>query len=463
MWALSCKNAAGNSALEITLKGMDSEVFAVNSPDCGNENGVWFWVGKFTPEQIELIKKAAHVVQAVEPDIPVRSDFRTSSTGENSNPSQFQKDLRADPLVEEFSLQKRANIGDRTVSVSKGVNPSLNFLSTAPGKPASNTYASFRPTYSKMKVFLLEFGIIEFHPEVVSILTAVRDTRYRYPAQLRDSMPEDNFEGTCMASMIGSKKNGAAKGMYASRSKRLTFVRISNQIWSFIAGIAEVYYALESDARTALGYNLVIIPVGINLRNIRKELTPEVSLSRIQNMITRMINLWQVVFVVAAGTEENTESSGGTRVVETYPALWGALLPIVVVGAVDIFTGDDPPWSYDGPALTVRGPAQGYCLDQNPVGTTVASAYVGGLVAYFLSLPDVGAYLRGQGSVPTAMIQYLRRLAYSRSPSNPGALAVWNGVDASKAMTKYSFWIGDPNQDVEVPKSAKPPPKPPTP
>lgn len=240
-------------------------------------------------------------------------------------------------------------------------------------------------------------------------------------------------------------------------------MRISNQIWSFIAGIAEVYYALESDARTALGYNLVIIPVGINLRNIRKELTPEVSLSRIQNMITRMINLWQVVFVVAAGTEENTESSGGTRVVETYPALWGALLPIVVVGAVDIFTGDDPPWSYDGPALTVRGPAQGYCLDQNPVGTTVASAYVGGLVAYFLSLPDVGAYLRGQGSVPTAMIQYLRRLAHSRSPSNPGALAVWNGVDASKAMTKYSFWIGDPNQDVEVPKSAKPPPKPPTP
>lgn len=331
------------------MKGMDSEVFAVHSPDCRNENGVWFWVGKFTPEQIESIRKAADVVQTVEPDISVISDFLTESKGVNLNPAQFQKDLKTDPLVQEFPLQKRAyGYGDsRTIWVKRGINPSLNFLSTAPGKQASNTYASSRPSYSGVGFFLLEFGIIESHPEVVSILTAVRDTRYRYSPQLRGSSLEDNFEGTCMASMIGSKKNGAAKGMYISRSKRLTFMRISNQIWSFIAGIAEAYSALKSDARTALGFNLVIILVGINLKNIRKELTPEVSLSRIQDMITRMINLWEVVFVVAAGTEENTENAGGTRVVETYPALWGARLPIVVVGAVDIFTGEDPPWSYD--------------------------------------------------------------------------------------------------------------------
>lgn len=463
MWALNCKNVVENLALEVTLKGMDSKVFAVNSPDCPNENGVWFWVGKFSPEQIESIKKAAHVVQTVEPDIPVRSDFRTGSTGETLDPAQFQKDSAADPMVEEFSLQKRVNTGDRVISVTKGASPSLNFLSTPPGKQASNTYASFRPTYSKIKIFLLEFGVIDSHPELAGILTAVRDTRYRYPPQLQSSTPEDNFEGTCMASMIGSKKNGAAKGLNASRSSRLTFVKISNQIWSFIAGIAEVYDALESDRRLALGYNLVIIPVGINLRNIRKELTPEVSLSRIRDLIARMINLLQVVFVAAVGTEENTESSGETKMVETYPALWGAQLPIVVVGAVDIFTGEDPPWSYDGPALSVRGPAQGYCLSQTPVGTSVASAYVGGLVAYFLSLPDVGAYLRSQNSVPTAMIEYLRRLSYSRSPSKPEALAVWNGVDASKAMIKYSYWIGDPTQDVEIPKSAKPPPTPPNP
>lgn len=450
--------------MEVTLKGMDSEAFAGKSPDCLNdENGVWFWVGKFTPEQIETINKAAQAVKTVEPDIPVISDFQTGSTGDSLDPAQFQKDITAVPLVEDFSLQRRSTTSKRIVSVARGVNPSLNFLSTAPVKQASNTYASFRPSYSYMKIFLLEFGIIESHPEIAGLLIAVKNTRYMYPPQLRDSPPEDNFQGTCIVSMIGSKRNGAAKGLNSSYSRRLTFVRISNHIWSFLAGIAEVYHALQFDRSTVSGYNVVIIPVGINLKNIRKELTPEESLSRIQDMITRMINTWQVVFVVAVGTGENAKTSGRTKVVETYPALWAAQLPIVVVGAVDIFTGVDSPWSYDGPALTVRGPAQGFCLGEKPVGTIIASAYVGGLVAYFLSLPDVGAYLRGQDSVPSAMVEYLRRLAYSRSPSNTGALAVWNGLDASKALVRYSFWIGDPTRDVEKPKTANPPPTPPTP
>lgn len=149
-------------------------------------------------------------------------------------------------------------------------------------------------------------------------------------------------------------------------------------------------------------------------------------------------------------TEENPETNQAPQVLNSYPALWADRLPIVVVGAVDVFTGENPSWSYDGPQLTICGLAQGYCLGENPVGTNVASAYVGGLVAYFLSFPDVGAHLRGQDSVPIAMIEYLRWLAYSRSPSDTSALAVWNGLDASKAKQSYSFWIGDPAQDVEI-------------
>lgn len=161
---------------------MDSGVFAIQSPDCSNdENGVWFWVGKFTPEQIETINKAAQAVKTVEPDIPVISDFWTGSTGDSLDPAQFQKDLTAVPLVEDFSLQRRSTTGERIVSVTRGVNPSLNFLSTAPGKQASTTYTSFRPSYSYMKIFLLEFGIIESHPEIAGLLIAVKETRYMYP------------------------------------------------------------------------------------------------------------------------------------------------------------------------------------------------------------------------------------------------------------------------------------------
>lgn len=463
MWALNCKNAAENSALEATLKSMDNEVFAVKSPDCPDQNGVWFWVGKFTPEQIDSIKKAAHVVKTVESNIPVGSDFRTDSIEDSLDPTQFQKDLTAVPLVEEFPLQRRGRAGERAVSVAKGMNPSLNFLSTAPGKQPSNTYTSFKPTYNYMKIFLFEYGVIEYHPEIAGMIATVKEPRYMHPSRIPDSTPEENFQGTCMVSMIGSKRDGAAKGLHRSRNRRLTFVKINDQIWSLLAGIAEVYRTLQSDKYTTSGYNVVIMPVGISMKNVRKDSTPGVSLSRIQDMIIRMIGNWQVVFVVAVGSEGNTKTSGGTQVLETYPALWATRLPIIVVGAVDINTGENPPWSYDGPELTVRGPAQGFCLSKKPVGTSVASAYVGGLVAYFLSLPDVGAYLRGQGNVPRAMIEYLRRLSYSRSPSNMRALAVWNGLDSSNLMAKYSYWIGDPLQDIEIPRTAKPPATPPTP
>lgn len=442
---------------------MDNEVFAVKSPDCPDENGVWFWVGKFTPEQIDSIKKAAHVVKTVESNIPVVSDFRTDPTEDSLDTAQFQKDLTAVPLVEEFSLQRRDRAGERAVSVARGMNPSLNFLSTAPGKQPSNTYTAFKPSYNYMKIFLFEYGVIEYHPEIAGIIAAVRETRYMHPSFIRESTPKENFEGTCMLSMLGSKRNGAAKGLHRIRTRRLTFVKIYNQLWSFLAGIGEVYRTLQSDKYTTSGYIVVVMPVGIYMKNFNKVLTPEVSLSRIRDMIIQMIDNWQVIFVVAAGSEENTVTSGGTLTLETYPALWATQLPIIVVGAVDIFNGENPPWSYDGPELTVRGPAQGYCLGTKPAGTSVASAYVGGLVAYFLSLPDVGAYLRGQGNVPRAMIEYIRRLSYSRSPSNARALAVWNGLDSSNAMAKYSYWIGDPLKDIEVPRNDKPTAAPPTP
>lgn len=36
--------------------------------------------------------------------------------------------------------------------------------------------------------------------------------------------------------------------------------------------------------------------------------------------------------------------------------------------------------------------------------------------------------------MPIAVIEYLRRLAYSHSPSNTAAPAVWNGLDASQPI-----------------------------
>lgn len=454
---MNCDNAGENSAMEVTLKAMDSQAFAVTSPDCESQKGVWFWVGKFTPEQIESIEEAVHVVKAVEPDLLVKSDFRLASTGSSHDPSQFQKDLTTVPTEEEFSLQRRASPGERTVSVRRSANPALAFLSTGPGKQPSNTYTSFTPSYGSVKIIVIELGVTETHPEIAGFIRYVVDTRAGYPhlhyddERLPETQAEDDFRGTCIASMIGSSKNGVAKLMYHSTTRRLTVVKIDNHIWSFLAGLKDVYAELNAfNTKMAIGYNVVVIPVGIPLDSVRTSRRPRAALTWIRDMLHRMMVRWQVVIVVAAGTEDQPDTSQTPRLLNSYPALLADDLLIIVVSAVDIFTGDNSLWSYYGSRWTISGPAQGYCLGENPVGTSVASAYVGGLIAYFLSLPDVGAHLRERRFVPTMLLEYLTRMSYSRSPSDESAIAVWNGLDASDAKKTYSFWIGDPAQDVEI-------------
>lgn len=465
VWALNCDNTAQNTAFEVTLKAIDSGVFALESPFCTTENGLWFWVGSFTPEQIELIKKETHVVKAVERDIRLTSDFGTKSTRANLNPEQFQKELTVAPSVEGFTIDKREEVSTgRTIKIQKNANPSLSFLSTPREKRPSGMYAYFQPTYTGTQVFLIEVDIHEYHPEITG-LVKVMDARklwYNQVASSPDapgiSTQENALRGTCLASIIGSYKNGVAKGLEG----RLIFVKIYNHVWSFLAGLSAIYTRLRADRYTRIGYIVIVIPLGWSQASENWEY-PDVALSEGEELIARLIDKFQVVFVASASAGSK-EDDARRKDVKSYPAFWAERYPIVVVGGVDVFTGENSPWIYDVP-ITVTGPAIGYCVNQEPGGTGIATAYIGGLAAYFLSLPDVGARLRGQRSVPVAMIEYLRRLSHTRSlsPSQLEAFAAWNGLDASIPKKSFSFWIGDPSQDREIPQTPKKSPAPPNP
>lgn len=435
------------------LKTMDSGVFALESPFCTTENGLWFWVGSFTTEQIKLIERETHVVKAVERDIRLTSDFQTKSAGGNRSPDQFQKDLTDAPSVEGFSLDKREEVSiGRAIKIQKNANPSLSFLSTPREKRPSGMYAYFQPTYTGAQVFLIEVDIHEYHPEIIGLVNVVdaRKSWYNKVASSPDtggiSTQGDALRGTCLASIIGSYKNGVAKGLEG----RLRFVKIYNHIWSFLAGLSAVYTRLRADRYSRIGHIVIVIPLGWSQVSENWEY-PDVALAEGEELIAQLIDKFQVVFVVSAsaGTLENDAKR---KDLKSYPAFWAERYPIVVVGGVDVFTGENTPWIYAVP-LTVTGPAMGYCVNHEPGGTGIATAYIGGLAVYFLSLPDVGALLRGQSSVPVAMIEYLRRLSYTRSLSlsHTEAFAAWNGLDASIPKKKYSSWIGDPSQDREIP------------
>lgn len=68
------------------------------------------WVGSFTPEQIELIKKKTYIVKAVKCDIWLISNFQKKSTKKNLNSEEFQKNLILISSVEGFTIDKREEV-----------------------------------------------------------------------------------------------------------------------------------------------------------------------------------------------------------------------------------------------------------------------------------------------------------------------------------------------------------------
>lgn len=107
--------------------------------------------------------------------------------------------------------------------------------------------------------------------------------------------------------------------------------------------------------------------------------------------------------------------------------------------------GQRYPWSLGGPLLAVSAPGKGECLGGTASGTAIATLYAAGLIAYLLSLRDVGEYLRagmGDGVVPESVKQHLRKTAFSRFEGSwPVFLeeqyTIWNGLDSETAN-----WMG---------------------
>lgn len=109
----------------------------------------------------------------------------------------------------------------------------------------------------------------------------------------------------------------------------------------------------------------------------------------------------------------------------------------------------------------VHAPANGLCdrsisipNDNNPVkmghSGILSTAVVSGLVAYFLSLPDLANnnFRKGGVNTPAVVIEYLQQMSYPRGggEGDVGAApaAVWNGLDAEDGRKFYQDWYGTP-------------------
>lgn len=417
VWPVLCELTAEMIAIEELLKSMDSNLWASKLHRCSaSGSGIFFWAGAFSNDQIDLIRSKISVIAAVEPNVPLQQALSTVIKDE----------------------------GDRA-------RPSLNFISTAPGKQDSGTYAYFSETRPRtpVTVYVIDAGFGTLGPEFMYTKNSwlyAEDTQ-KIPE------PDPTGHGTCMISALLGDRYGVAK-----RVPMLVLAKIVLDFSSILDILRKIitHIAAWQDANQKLGGYAVIHLSTLSVP------VDELSDYKLREVFTELVRDYQAVVVIPAGQNNRQmpamDSPDGN--VWLTPSTYSLDFEIITVGAVSVKNGPDYgvefPWSHGGPAITVHAPGNGRCaVDiirrpegfEDVIGTSIASAYTAGLAAYFLGLPDLGPFLRRSWpEIPKAVKEFIQSKAYARNTANP-AHAIWNGLDAQDAKLDWNYWIGNPKVD----------------
>ena len=322
----------------------------------------------------------------------------------------------------------------------------LSFLSTAEGgSKSSQEYAYLSPAGAGIRVYMLDTGVDTSHQ-------AFEGTRieWDWAVDVKMEMTDDDFpsivqnrmeaQGTCAASLIAGNGVGVTKNL-----ERLVIVKINPTVASVLDGLGKV--VTEISKRNAQG-----LPskgrVMVNFPGTFPDKAENQQYSlQLKDLINVLVNIYQVIVVTPVGIDINTTNYVD---IDTWPSLLAADYNILSVGSVrptlDSLNGNRFLWSKGGPLLRVQGPGISICAGrgQDAVeaeGGNISQAIVTGLVAYFLSLPDIGNLLRNYETTPKALIRYMQTMSYAKSD---GTQSVWNGLSHDSTQERYDHWFGEP-------------------
>lgn len=450
VWPLNCEDGEQNRNTERIMSEMGVKFFTVIDPGCPVQGGSFFWLApNITPPQIQaLYQRAASGVRAIEDNPPLEFVETNESPARTRVPTSHRK-RRNYPI-----LSKRARVS----VVKQNSDQALAFLSTGPKMKNSGIYSYFSEAGAGVRIYVLGSGFNyvseEFSDRSISWIFAndvspQKSDAFTDPSSGRpgegggrtsSNKPTYPHSGTCLASKTLGKYHGVAK------RADLTMVKMRSSAASFMSAISQVIRSLrtkgQTKGRVVLNFTGGFVPKGksdnfaIACRRIIKILVDEL----------------QVVVVTSAGGHRREAYTDIT----TMPALLSLDQNIITVGAVlasneplgDLINGQRFPWSRGGPALTVSAPGNGRCMspfggevDISTGGDVISTAIVTGLVAYALSLPDLGDSLRAEANTPEAVIRWLRLMSYRRFQAQE---SVWNGLDSENDAAEFENWLGIP-------------------
>lgn len=414
-----------NEVLGGILSGMDPHYLISKDPFCPVKEGILFWLAILSPQEIEALKRQNLAVRAIFPNVEYK--FGPSS-------SQGTK-LPTGPKIGS-PKQKRATARVNKATVN---DPSLSFLSTPPGKKISGIYSSFTGAGRGIDVYVIDTGLDN------SFATDFSHVRYMYAINT-EPFPSDyssDKSGTFHAQKIGSSLYGVAP------EASLTVVKTAPDIASFLNALVQVMASLLYDQETGMlnrGRKVVSLRGGVYTILPGSD-TDLVVLPHLRRCMEWLSQEDGAVIVLSA----TSETIQGYPYLLSLPNRYGPALDIITVGSVRASwqiaqngTPLDPLPPTSGAKVYAPGNGlvriAGSEVPDNVEGDYISTGVAAGLVAYFLSLPDLGTSLRSQDNVPGGVLWFLQnRVSVERIK---GQKALWNGLDSENGVEQFENWYG---------------------
>lgn len=410
---------------------MDPKVLvSIDSLCPGLEQGaVLFWMARLTEYQVDALRK--------------EGSTSIKAIGDNVYSKEKDMIIESTQVKEPISQERSDELGKRTwVALERQTqwDVGLNFLSTSPGHDTveGGFYTYLAPAGAKVTVYVMSTGLdvqpSEFSPGRVRWIYGLEAEETETDA----SDPERERYGTCETQKVGGRSYGVAKNC------DLVMVKILDNAGAFIDALRLIIDDVVLRGIRAIGKSVVHATACYRPRN---DAAGRLMVGAMLPLLNKLMIDLQVVIVVSAGSNREPYKD-----IDSYPAAFAHVIDIITVGSVIAEQGEDNGKRYSnsqgGDALMVSGPGNGLCVGTGlghhilqVTGPGIATAAVAGLVAYFLSLPDLGKRLRRNRQTPKNVLDYLQIMSYRRYAAQE---SVWNGLGQEDAREGYSNWIGVP-------------------
>lgn len=432
IWPVNCEDKVQNANTQNLIGATDRGYLTSTNPLCAVKGGVFFWLAEFTLEQIAALKNAGGVRAAV-PNGPYSfGELNSRSAGTTVPARQKSKHLEGRATQVSVEKQDHADIA-------------LSFLSTPQKKQITGTYTYLQPAGVGIRIFVIETAFDSSGSEFKGLEF---DWLYSFDvSKTKSEVSEDVVHfGTCTISKLVGQRFGVAKKAF------VTVVKINPTIASFVDALGRIVASLEGmflAYHNTKGWTVINMAGQFEYDGVVEWEEFLVLISELQFLIAEIETRYQAVMVTSSGTNWKEPYVD----VNTWPALFGQSNDIIVVGSVLAATtsqdglenGQLFPWSPGGEdQVTLFAPGNGACLgpgrrvQSDARGGNISTAIVSGLVAYLLSLPDLGEYFRQLDLLPERIAKYLQGLQYKRFANQ---LSVWNGLDSEDPRDSFPQWI----------------------